>query len=393
MSKVVVIGGGVSGLAVSALLAKRGHKVELFEKNEELGGRGRLWEKDGFRFDMGPSWYMMPGVFEDFLKVFDKKIEDYYKLVRLPVHYRVFFDGGRRYDIKTDVESNISLFEKTEPGSGQKLRDYLAESKGIYDRLMGEMVMLNYDKWKDVVNAGTISKLLRINLLGSFHQTVAKRFKNKDLQKILEFTTVFLGGSPYNTPSFYTLMSHADMGLGLWYPMGGMTRIFEMLESVALEVGVRIHRRSGVDKIIVDKGEARAVVVGGKKIKADIVVSGADYWHTEMALLDKEWRSYKDSYWKKATLSPSAFVVYLGLKTKTRNLEHHNLYFSEDWEKGFEQVYDRSGWPENPSYYVHVPSVTDDKVSPAGGESIMVLVPVAPDLEDVEAKEKSSLIK
>lgn len=220
MKKVVVIGAGVSGLAIAALLAKEGQKVTLIEKNKKIGGRGQVWEKDGFKFDMGPSWYMMPEVFESFAKLFGKNIDEFYKLIRLPIHYRVFFDDHRRYDIKTDLMENIKLWEKTEFGSGGKLTEYLERSKKIYETAMNELITLDYDGW-NLPWKKIVKSLLTFPLIGTFHDEVARHFKNKDLQKILEFATVFLGGSPYNTPPFYSLMGHADMGLGLWYPMGG----------------------------------------------------------------------------------------------------------------------------------------------------------------------------
>lgn len=382
MKKIVVIGGGVAGLATAAMLAKDGYEVELFEKNKELGGRGRVWEKGGYRFDMGPSWYMMPEIFDKFMDKMGKRLIDYYDLLRLPVHYRVFFDGGRKYDIRKKKNKNAELFERTERGAGKKLEEYLDSAREVYEKSMEELVYMDYDDWRSMLKPELIPYLVKFNFFETFHNYVAKFFKNKDLQKIIEFTTVFLGGSPYNTPAFYRLISHTDFNLGIWYPKGGMGKIFEMLEKVAREEGVKIHSSAEVEEIMVDDGRAVGVKVGGKKVAAEVVVSGADYWWTETKLLRKKWRSLDDAYWKKAILSPSALVIYLGIKGRIKNLEHHNLYFSDSWEKGFEDVYKSGKWPNNPSYYVHVPSVSDRSVCPENGESMMILIPVAAGLND-----------
>lgn len=383
MKKIVVIGAGVAGLATAALLAKDGYKVTVVEKNREIGGRGRVWKKDGYTFDMGPSWYMMPEVFESFLRIFDKRVDDYYQLVRLPIHYRVFFDGGRKYDISTDQNKNIKLFDENENGGGKKLEKYLARSKKIYETAMKELILLDYDRW-NLRWIKLVTALKDVPLWGSFHDEVAKYFRNKDLQKILEFTTVFLGGSPYNTPALYTLMSHTDMGLGLWYPMGGMNKVFTMLYELGKEYGVDYRLGTEVKKIAVIGEKAVGVETDKGKIEAEAVVSGADYSFTETQLLDKKDQTYTEDYWKKATLSPAAVVMYLGLNKKIKALEHHNLYFSNDWEKGFAEVFGSKKWPNNPSYYVHVPSRSDRSVAPKNGETVMILVPVAPYLEDKE---------
>lgn len=382
MKKAVVIGAGVAGLASANLLAKQGYEVTVLEKNSSTGGRGRQWEKNGYKFDMGPSWYMMPEIFDKFLLNFNKKVSDYYELLRLPVHYKVFFDQNRSFNIVAELHQNIKTFEKIETGAGQKLNQYLQESKQIYDRAMEELVYFDYDNLLELAKPELLPYLYQAKFFQNLHQYVARFFKNPDLQKIIEFTTVFLGGSPYITPAFYRLISHTDFNLGIWYPQGGMVKIFEMLTTLAHEQGVAIKLNQEVVKIQVTNGKADLVQTKNNTYPADIVVSGADYWWTETRLLDQQWRQYKNSYWQTAITSPSAFIIYLGTKNRVKNFDHHNLYFNDSWEKGFEAVYTKQQWPEEPSYYVHVPSISDRSLCPKNGDALMILVPVAAGLKD-----------
>lgn len=279
------------------------------------------------------------------------------------------------------MEQNIKLFDKIETDGGKNLQKYLKKSKLLYDTAMKDLIMIDYDNW----NLPWIKILKVIGIIpifGNFHNEVSKFIKNKDLQKILEFTTVFLGGSPFNTPSLYSLMSHTDMGLGLWYPMGGMNKIFEMLYKLGKDAGVKYELNTEVKQVITKNQVAIGVETVDKVYDADMVVSGADYSFTETKLLKMEDQTYSENYWRKKILSPGALVIYLGLNKKTKLLEHHNLYFSDEWEKGFDEVFGSNKWPLNPSYYVHVPSKTDKSVAPSSGETLMILVPVAPYLKD-----------
>lgn len=377
-----MIGAGVAGLGTAALLVKRGYEVTVLEKNKEIGGRGRMWIKDGYKFDMGPSWYMMPEIFEQYLAKFGKKVSDYYQLKRLPINYKVFFENGKRLEIKSKLTANKKLFSEEEDGGGEKLERYLKSSGKIYEGAIKDLVYMDYENWIELIQPKLLPYLFEAKFFETFHQYVTGIFKNKNLQKILEFTTVFLGGSPYNTPAFYRLISYTDFVGGIWYPMGGMHEIFEMLYKLAREQGVKIQTEEEVIKIEVENGKATGVKTKKGCYEAEVVVSGADYWWTETKLLEKQWQSKKKSFWEKAVMSPSALVIYLGLSGRLKNLDHHNLYFSDDWEMGFEEVYSKKSWPKNPSYYVHVPSVTDRSVAPKNGETMMILVPVAPFLDD-----------
>ncbi len=379
---IVIVGGGIGGLATAALLAKDGNKVTILEKNIMLGGRARKYIVDGYIFDMGPSWYMMPDVFENLFKKLDKNILDYLDLRKLDVHYKVFYDNGNSYLITNNIEDIKEQFEKVESGSGGKLEKYLKKAKKLYDLSMDKMVYFSYKRLKPLFNIKFLLKLPLLDFIKSFHKDVSFYFKNPELQKIIEFTTVFLGGSPYNTPAFYELISHTDFNQGIYYPMGGIHEVVKALEKICVEFGVNIKTNCAVTKINVVNGKAKSVFCGNDEYSSDIIVCNADYHFVETQLLEKEWQTHDESFWSKRVLSPSGFIIYLGLDKKLEKFEHHNLYFNNSWEKSFEKVYKNPKWPENPSYYVHVPSKTDPSVSPVGHETVMILVPVAAGLID-----------
>lgn len=380
--KIIIVGGGIGGLSTAALLAKQGHKVTVLEKNAMLGGRARKYTENGYVFDMGPSWYMMPEVFKMYFKLLDKNIDDYLELNKLHVHYKVFYDNGNTYLINEDLENVKLQFEKAEKGAGKKLEKYLDKSKKLYDLAMDKRVFFSYKTFLPLFNPKFLLKLPIMSLIKTFHSDVSSYFKNPELQKIIEFTTVFLGGSPYNTPAFYELISHTDFNQGIFYPMGGIHEIIKAFEKVCLELGVTIITSAEVTKIEIMNGRAKKVICADSVYDADVVVCNADYRFAETQLLEKKWQTYNEKYWDKKTLSPSGFIVYLGLDKKFEKLEHHNLYFNSSWEKGFDDVYKEPSWPENPSYYVHIPSRTDKSVAPLGHETMMILVPVASGLDD-----------
>jgi phytoene desaturase len=385
---VVIVGAGIGGLSLAALLGKDGHKVTVLEKNNQIGGRAMIYKEKGFTFDMGPSWYLMPEVFEKYFKQFGKKSSDFYKLKQLDPQYRIFYSDKEYIDIRSDLKKNMELFESIEPGISPKIETYLAEAKYKYDVAMSNVLYRNYNNIFDFFDKDMMKAGPKLHVFESLDSYISKFTRNDKIKKILLYTMVFLGGSPKNTPALYSLMSHLDFHLGLFYPIGGIYKIIEALESLCKANNVTILTDQEVNRINVVDGHTDSVETKNHTYQADIVISNADYPFTEMELLDKKWQTYGESFWKKKTLAPSAFLMYLGIKGKIKKLQHHSLVFANDWEKHFDDIFDKNGWPDDPSYYVSCPSKSDPSVAPTGNENIMILVPVASGLDDSDTFRK-----
>ncbi|WP_152042685.1 phytoene desaturase family protein [Salinigranum salinum] len=383
-SSVVVVGGGFGGLSTACYLADAGADVTLLEKNEQLGGRASRLERDGFRFDMGPSWYLMPDVFERFFGHFDRTPGDYYSLTRLDPHYRIFFKDGDRVDMVPDLETNRETFEAYEPGAGEKFDDYLRKSERNYEIGMEHFVYEDRSRLRDFLDLDVAKNAWGLSLIGSMQDHVERYFSHPKLQQIMQYTLVFLGGSPNNTPALYNLMSHVDFNLGVYYPENGLGGVVDGIVAMAEELGVTFHTGTPVREI---RGRTGGFVVRTDEgeFLADYVVSNADYAHTERELLPPEKRQYSDQYWESRTYAPSAFLLYLGVEGDVDPLAHHTLVLPTEWDDHFEQIFDDPAWPDDPAYYLCVPSETDDAVAPAGHSNLFVLVPVAAGLEDTPA--------
>lgn len=383
MKKVVVIGSGFSGLSAACCLAKEGYSVTVLEKNDILGGRARQFETDGFVFDMGPSWYWMPDVFEHFFGLFGKKVSDYYHLIRLDPSYQVFFGENDRVDIPAQMPDLEALFEKIEPGSAAKLRKFLAEAEYKYRVGMGEFVHKPSHNIWEFADLRILSSMIRLQMFTNLSSHVRQLFKSEKLIQLLEFPVLFLGATPQKTPALYSLMNYADMSLGTWYPMGGMFNIVEAMASLARELGVEIKTNQEVAQIETSKGKVVSVLtIDGTRYAADAFVGSADYHHIETKLLDPAHRNYKEDYWKSRVMAPSSLLWYIGVNKRIEGLRHHNLFFDEDFGLHSEEIYTTPQWPTRPLFYASAPSVTDPSVAPAGCENLFLLIPVAPGLED-----------
>ena len=385
---VVVIGSGFGGLSTACYLADAGADVRVLEKNEQVGGLASRLERDGFRFDMGPSWYLMPDVFERFFADFDRSPEEYYELTRLDPHYRIFFKDGDRVDVTSDLARTKSLFEEYEAGAGEQLERYLAKSRENYEVGMEHFVYEDRSRLREYLDPDVARQARGLTLLGSMQDHVEDYFDHPKLQQIMQYTLVFLGGSPRNTPALYNLMSHVDFNLGVWYPEGGIGSVVDAVADLGRELGVSYETDRPVERI---KGREGAFLLETPEgpVTADLVVSNADYAHTEQELLPPEKRGYDADYWESRTYAPSAFMLYLGLEGTLEELEHHTLVLPTDWEEHFSQIFDDPAWPENPAYYVCVPSETDDDVAPDGHSTLFVLVPIAPGLSDTPETRES----
>ena len=383
---VIIIGAGFSGLSAACHLAKNGFKVTVLEKNEQAGGRARIMETNGYRFDMGPSWYWMPDVFDRFFEQFGKKTADYYELIRLNPSYQIFFTNKERVSIPANIEELYQTFETIEPGSGEKLKQFLAEAGYKYDVGMKDLVYLSGSSITDYINLKVLKGLLKTDLLTPFSKYARKFFKDPKLLQIIEFPTLFLGATPQNTPALYSLMNYADMKLGTWYPMGGMHQIVSAMSDLARSLGVEFHFNTPANKIVTNsKNEIEGVQVGKHLHEANIVVAAADYEFVEQNLLDITQRKYSKKYWDSRTLAPSSLIYYLGINKKINNLQHHNLFFDADMSVHADEIYDNPTWPSQPLFYVCCPSKTDPEVAPENCENLFILIPVATGLQDTPA--------
>ena len=373
-----IIGSGFSALSASCYLAKAGFDVSIYEKNDTVGGRARQLIKDGFTFDIGPSWYWMPDIFEKFFNDFGKSTSDYYQLDKLSPAYKIFFSDDV-ITIGDHMDQICKEFERIESGSSIPLRKFITRAQDHYNIAINKVVLKPGLSPFELVTKETIMRLDR------FYKTISsevrKNFKNPKLISTLEFPVLFLGAKPNQTPSFYSFMNFADFGLGTWHPKGGMYEIVKAMKSLAESLGVSIHVNSNVEKIGVKNGQAQSITVNGKEIYSDVVLSGADYHHSE-TLLDQKYRQYSETYWEGRTFAPSSLLFYVGFNQKLKNVEHHNLFFDTDFEKHAEEIYDNPKWPKDPLFYVNFPSVTDKSMAPDGCETGFFLIPIAPGLED-----------
>lgn len=379
--KITIIGSGFSALAASCYLAKSGHQVEVFEKNATIGGRARQLKKEGFTFDMGPSWYWMPDVFERFFADFGKKTTDYYELIKLSPAYRVYFGVNEFIAIADNLTEIAATFEAIEKGSGQILKEFISDAQSNYDIAIKDLVYRPGVSPLELVTLETAKKV------GQFFSTITKqvrkKFKNERLIQILEFPALFLGAKPSDTPSFYSFMNYADFGLGTWHPKTGMFDVVRAMESLARELGVTFHTNSNIEKIIVEDKVAKAIVVDGVIIASDLILSGADYHHTE-TLLDEEHRAYSEKYWDSHIFAPSSLLFYIGFNKKIENISHHALFFDVDFYQHAKDIYDEPQWPKEPLFYANFPSLTDKTAAPEGMETGFFLVPLAPGINDSE---------
>ena len=381
---VTVIGAGFAGLAAAALLAKNGCDVTVIEKHNMAGGRARSWEKDGFTFDMGPSWYWMPDVFENYYNLFRKTTSDFYKLERLSPSYRIYFGKEDTLDVPATLEALYQLFESLEPGSSKNLDSFLAQAKYKYDVGMNEYVFKPSHSVMEYFDPRLAISGIKLQLLGNMRKHVHKLFKNDKLRKLLEFPVLFLGATPQNTPALYSLMNYADLVLGTWYPIGGMRKIVDAMQQIAEEHGVKFIFNTEVTKIDVKSGKAEEIQTTQGSFKTDFVVGNADYHHIDQKLLEQKYRNYDANYWDKRTMAPSCLLFYVGLNKKLKNILHHNLFFDENFDQHAEEIYANPQWPSKPLFYACCPSITDTTVAPDGCENLFFLIPLAPGLTDSE---------
>ena len=380
-NKVNIIGSGFSALAAAAYLAKSGLEVNVIEKNASIGGRARQLVKEGFKYDMGPTWYWMPDVFERFFNDFGKSTSDYYDLVRLSPAYKVYFKEGESITIPDNLKDIYQTFEREEKGSSIQLKKFLKSAEYNYNVAIKDLVYKPGISPLELITPKTASKINQF--ITTISRDVRKKFKNKKLQQIVEFPVLFLGAKPDNTPSFYNFMNYADFVLGTWYPKGGMYSVVKAMEKLCLEMGVNFHFNQEIIEIETIQNTVKGVKTISDFFESNIVLSGADYHHTE-TLLNPTERGYSEKYWDKKTFAPSALLYYVGFDKKIENIEHHTLFFDESFDEHAKEIYDIPTWPKKPLFYASFPSKTDIEAAPKGCENAIFLIPLAPNLKDSE---------
>ena len=383
--KITIIGSGFSSLSAACYLAKSGHQVNIYEKNNSPGGRARQLKKDGFVFDIGPSWYWMPDVFEKFFNDFGKSVDDYYKLERLDPGYQVYFGKNDSIYIGDHLEKIYDVFEGVEKGSAQKLKKFIKKAADNYKIAINDLVYRPGLSPLELITPETIKKLGYF--FSNVKKEVTKDFKNPKLTQILQFPVLFLGAKPADTPAFYNFMNFADFGLGTWHPKNGMYSIVEGMVSLADSLGVKIYLNSPVEEILLEKNKAVGIKIKNETILSDIILSGADYHHTE-TLIPSNYRSYSEAYWDKKVFAPSSLLFYIGIDKKVKNVSHHTLFFDVDFDTHASEIYDNAKWPDEPLFYANFPSISDPDMAPKGKEACFILIPIAPGLEDTESLRK-----
>ena len=388
MSKVHIIGSGFSGLSAACYLAKAGHEVHIFEKHNTVGGRARQFKANGFTFDMGPSWYWMPDIFERFYNDFGKTASDFYELNRLSPSYQIYYPEDT-LEIPSNLPDLYSLFESIESGSAAKLKSFLASAKYKYEVGIQEFVEKPSLSPLEFLDPRILTSAIKLNMFSSLSSEVRSLFKDPRLIELLEFPVLFLGATPQKIPALYSLMNYADLSLGTWYPMGGMNKIIEALTVIAKENGVQIHLNAPITQILADGNKAEALISNGKEYKASVIISSADYHHTEQSLLEERFRNYNQAYWESRVMAPSSLLFYLGIGKRLKSLHHHNLFFDKDFATHASEIYEQPKWPSDPLFYVCCPSKTDPSVAPEGCENLFLLMPLAPGIADsTEMREK-----
>jgi phytoene desaturase len=389
---VIIVGSGFAGLSAASFMARAGWKVTVIEKNSGPGGRARQLKEDGFSFDMGPSWYWMPDVFENYFKKFGKNVSDYYSLKRLDPSYRVYWENDFT-DVPADYNEFKKMVDELEPGASERLENYLAEAAYKYETGINKLVHKPGRSFTEFIDYDIFKGVFRLDVFISIKKHIHKYFKSPKLRQLMEFPVLFLGALPENTPALYSLMNYADIKGGTWYPQGGMYSVVKAIYELAIELGVEFCFNEEAEQILIQNGSAKNLVTNRSVHEADVIISGADYHFTEEKLLSENYRSYSETYWEKRVMAPSCLLYFVGLNKKLKNVIHHSLFFDVPFEQHAKEIYHDPQWPSNPLFYVSINSVTDDTVAPTGCDNMVLLIPISSGLQNDDETTKEKYFK
>lgn len=381
---IAVVGSGFAGLSAASVLASEGHSVKVFEKNNQIGGRARQFEANGFKFDMGPSWYWMPDVLERYFNRFGYQTSDFFELIKLDPGFQMIFEDGETLSIPANWTEMEAMFESIEPGSASKLNKFMQEAEFKYKVGVEDLVYQPGVSITELIRPDLIKSLFKLQVFSSFHSHVRSYFKNPKLIALMEFPILFLGAMPKDTPALYSLMNYSGLKVGTFYPKGGFTKVIEAMTEIAKKNEVSFSLGNPVEKLMVAGDQVMGLETQKGKAYFDAVIGAGDYHHFEQKLLPKNKRNYTEKYWDKKTFAPSCLLFYIGVDEKVNRLQHHNLFFDEDLDQHAEEIYETKVWPQKPLFYVCCPSKTDNTVAPEGKENVFVLMPIAPGIEDTE---------
>lgn len=392
MKKIAIIGAGFSGISAAAYAAKEGNEVFVFEKHDKPGGRARQFNTpEGFVFDMGPSWYWMPDIIENFFSDFGSRSSDFFELISLNPQFEIIF-SDHQLQVPENFDELKVLFEKIEFGAAENLEKFMQVAQFKYEIGMKDFVTKPCHTWLEFASLKVVKHALRLDLLTNFRSYVAKYFQNEKLRALMEFPVIFLGASPKNIPALYSLMNYGGYKLGTHYPIGGFYQLVLAMKSVAENQGVKFYFDQTIEKINVTDNKVTSLLINGVLHKFDVVIASCDYHHTE-SLLEKKIRNYTEDYWYKKTFAPSCLIFYLGIDQKLPNLQHHTLFFENDLDTHIDCIYTNKKWPEDPLFYCCCPSKTDPNVAPSGKENLFLLMPLAIGIEDNEELRTAYLSK
>lgn len=381
--RIAIIGSGFSGLSAAAYTAKEGHEVHVFEKHNQPGGRARqLKTEEGYVFDMGPSWYWMPDVIQDFFEDFGYTTSSFFELISLNPQFEIIF-SDEKIDVPENFEALKATFEKIEKGAGFQLEKFMKSAKFKYEVGMKDFVHKPCANWSEFISLKIAKSALRLDLLSNFRAYVARYFKDKKLRALMEFPVIFLGASPEKIPALYSLMNYGGYVLGTYYPKGGFYQLVLAMKKVAEEQGANFHFNSNVEKINVKNQKVSSLLINGKIHEFDEVIASSDYHHTE-TLLNEEYRNYTADYWRERTFAPSCLIFYIGFNETIPHLKHHTLFFEHDLDLHIDSIYEDKRWPEKPLFYACCSSKTDHSVAPNGKENLFLLMPIATGINDSE---------